>query len=59
MADMLEVKRSGYYKWVKAGNKTKSDIKDEYFLEVIKIEFRATRETYGPRRLSKHLSKKA
>ena len=42
MAKILEVKRSGYYKWVKAGNKTKSNIQDEYFLDVIKIEFKAT-----------------
>jgi len=58
MAEVLEVKRSGYYAWVKAGNKTKSDIQDEYFLGVIRIEFKVTRETYGPRRLSKHLKKK-
>jgi len=58
MAEILEVKRSGYYAWVKAGNKTKSDIQDEYFLEVIRIEFKVTRETYGPRWLSKHLKQK-
>lgn len=27
--------------------------------EVIKIEFNVTRETYGPRRLSKHLKQKS
>ena len=58
MAEVLDVKRSGYYEWVKRGNKTKSDIQDEYFLKVLKIEFKATRETYGPRRLSKHLKQK-
>ena len=58
MPKILEVKRSSYYKWVKEGNKTKSDIQDEYFLDVIKIEFKATRETYDPRRLSKHLKQK-
>lgn len=58
MAEVLEVKRNGYYELVKKGNKIKTDIQDEYFLEVLKIEFKATRETYGPRRLSKHLKPK-
>lgn len=33
MAEILEVRRSGYYAWLNAGNKTKSDIQDEYFTE--------------------------
>jgi transposase InsO family protein len=58
MADILETSRSGYYEWVRVGQKTKTNIEDEYFLEVIKAEFKSTRETFGPRRLSKWLNKK-
>jgi len=55
IAETLETSRSGYYAWVRADLKTKTDIKDKYFLEVIKAEFKSTRETFGPRRLSKWL----
>ena len=58
MAEVLEVKRSRYYTQVKTGNKTKADIQDKYFLKAIQIECIVTRETYGPRCLSKHLKKK-
>jgi putative transposase len=54
----LRLEEAVIINWVKAGNKTKSEIQDEYFLAAIKIEFRATREPYGPRRLSKHLKQK-
>jgi hypothetical protein len=46
MAEILETSRSGYYEWVQAGLKTKTGIEDEYFLEIIKAEFKSTRETF-------------
>jgi putative transposase len=58
MARILETSRSGYYAWIREGLKSKTDSEDEYLLEVIKIEFKSTRETFGPRRLLKWLNKK-
>lgn len=58
MAEVLKTSRSGYYAWIKMGLKTRREAEDEKLLPVIRSEFEATRETYGPRRLTKHLRKK-
>lgn len=55
MAATLEVSRSGYYSWVALGCTSPTEANDEALLEIIKQEFIKTRETYGPRRLAKHL----
>ena len=48
---------SGYYEWLKNGRKTKKEIENEQYLPLVRIEFNKSRRTYGPRRLSKILSK--
>lgn len=53
MAKALKTSTSGYYEWLKKGRKTKRDIEDEKYLSFIRIEFTKSRQTYGPRRLSK------
>ena len=55
MAKALKTSTSGYYEWLKKGRKTKRDIEDEKYLSFIRIEFNKSRQTYGPRRLSKVL----
>jgi len=53
MAKALKTSTSGYYEWLKNGRKTKRDIENEKYLPFIRIEFNKSRQTYGPRRLSK------
>lgn len=53
MAKALKTSTSGYYEWLKNGRKTKRDMEDEKYLSYICIEFNKSRQTYGPRRLSK------
>ena len=55
MAKALKTSTSGYYEWLKNGRKTKRDIEDKKYLSFIRIEFNKSRQTYGPRRLSKVL----
>jgi putative transposase len=55
MAKALKTSTSGYYEWLKNGRKTKRDIENEKYLPFIRIEFNNSRQTYGPRRLSKVL----
>jgi len=57
MTEVMEVSRGGYYEWVKSGYKNRKQIENEYYLELIKIEFDKSRQTYGPRRLAKELNK--
>lgn len=56
MAQALEVSRSGYYNWVKHGCISRRRQRDEQDIIVLCWAFEETRQTYGPRRLSKHLS---
>jgi len=58
MTEVMEVSRGGYYEWVKNGCKSRKQVENEYYLELIKIEFEKSRQTYGPRRLTKELKKK-
>lgn len=37
------------------GRKTKRDIEDKKYLSYIRVEFNKSRQTYGPRRLSKSI----
>jgi putative transposase len=53
MAKALNTSTSGYYEWLKSGRKTRREIEDEKYLSFIRIEFNKSRQTYGPRRLSK------
>jgi transposase InsO family protein len=53
MAKALKTSTSGFYEWLKSGRKTRREIEDEKYLSFIKIEFNKSRQTYGPRRLSK------
>ena len=55
MTKALKTSTSGYYEWLKNGRKTKRDMEDEKYLSFIRIEFNKSRQTYGPRRLSKVL----
>lgn len=55
MAEVMEASRGGYYAWVKQGCISQSRRRDEEDLEIIRKAFEETRETYGPRRLSKYL----
>lgn len=55
MAEVMEASRSGYYAWVKQGCISQSRQRDEVDIKVIRKAFEETRQTYGPRRLSKHL----
>lgn len=55
MATVLKVSRSGYYAWVALGRTSHTEANDKVLLDLIKKEFIKTRETYGPRRLAKHL----
>lgn len=55
MAEVMEASRGGYYAWVKQGCISRRRQRDEKDLEVVRQAFEDTRETYGPRRLSKHL----
>jgi len=57
MAEALKTSTSGYYEWLINGRKTKKEIENEQYLPLIRIEFNKSRKTYGPRRLSKILSK--
>lgn len=57
MTEIMEVSRGGYYEWVKSGCKSRKQIENEFYLELIKIEFDKSRQTYGPRRLAKELNK--
>jgi transposase InsO family protein len=55
MTEIIKVSRGGYY--VKDGCKSRRQIENEQYLELIKIEFDKSRQTYGPRRLAKELKK--
>ena len=55
MAEVMEASRGGYYAWVKQGCISQSRRRDKEDLEIIRKAFEETRETYGPRRLSKYL----
>lgn len=55
MAATLRVSRSGYYAWIAHGCTSPTEASDSALLEKIKLAFIKTRETYGPRRLAKHL----
>lgn len=55
MAKAVKTSTSGYYEWLKNGRKTKRDTENEKYLPFIRIEFNKSRQTYGPRRLSKAL----
>jgi transposase InsO family protein len=55
IARALKTSTSGYYEWLKNGRKTKRELKDDKYLPFIRIEFNKSRQTYGPRRLSKVL----
>jgi transposase InsO family protein len=57
MTEVMKVSRGGYYEWVKNGCKSRRQIEDEQYLELIRIEFDKSRQTYGPRRLAKELKK--
>ena len=57
MAKALKTSTSGYYEWLKNGRKTRRDLDDDRCLPFIRIEFNRSRQTYGPRRLSKVLTK--
>lgn len=57
MAEALKTSTSGYYEWLINGRKTKKEIENEQYLPLIRIEFNKSRKTYGPRTLSKILSK--
>jgi putative transposase len=58
MAEVLEAPRTGYYAWLKQGCQSRRQQRDQDDLELIRVAFEETRETYGPRRLSKHLRQK-
>ena len=55
MAEVLEAPRTGYYAWLKQGCQSRRQQRDQDDLELIRVAFEETRETYGPRRLSKYL----
>ena len=55
LAEVMEASRSGYYTWVKQGCISQSRRRDEADIKVIRKAFEETRQTYGPRRLSKYL----
>ena len=57
MTEVMKVSRGGYYEWVKNGCKSRRQTEDEQYLELIRIEFDKSRQTYGPRRLAKELKK--
>jgi transposase InsO family protein len=57
MAKALKTSTSGYYEWLKNGRKTRRELEDDRYLPFIRIEFNRSRQTYGPRRLSKALTK--
>ena len=58
MAEVLETSRTGYYAWLKRGSQSCRQQRDHEALAHIRAAFVETRETYGPRRLSKHLHQK-
>lgn len=50
MCRVLNVSRSGFYAWLnRPDSKRKRD--DKHYLELIKIKFKASRKTYGYRRI--------
>jgi len=55
MAATLRVLRSGFYACIAVGCTSPTEVSDSALLEKIKLAFIKTRETYGPRRLAKHL----
>ena len=58
MAEVMEASRTGYYAWLKRGCQSRQQQRDKEDLIHVKAAFVETRETYGPRRLSKHLLQK-
>ncbi len=58
MAEVLEASRTGYYGWVNQGCISHRQQRDKEALKDIRVAFKETRESYGPRRLSKHLQQK-
>ena len=55
MAEVLEASRTGYYAWMKQGCQSRRQRRDVEDLAIIRAAFVETKETYGSRRLSKHL----
>ena len=58
MAEVLEASRTGYYAWMKQGCQSRRQRRDVEDLTIIRAAFMETKETYGSRRLSKHLHQK-
>lgn len=57
MAKALKTSTSRYYEWLKNGRKTKRELENDRYIPFIRIEFNRSRQTHGPRRLSKAISK--
>ena len=55
MAETLATSQSSYYAWKRQGCQSKRALRDAQYLATVKKAFVEMRETYGPRRLSKHL----
>lgn len=55
MANTLRASRSGYYQWIKRGCISQREIRDMKDIVIVEKAFYERRETYGAKRLSKHL----